>query len=88
MSRLVQKLTTTIIFTLAVFFAGCDTPVSQPAVGGTSVQIVNPANGAQLNVGDLVDVGSRVSDPGGASNFFLIVAGDNFDRKAFVRLHL
>ncbi len=73
MSRLAQKLTTTIIFTLAVFFAGCDMPVSQPAAGGPSVKIVTPVNGAQLNVGDLVDVGSRVSDPGGASKFFLIV---------------
>ncbi len=58
---------------MAVFIAACDGAEQQPGFGGPSVLIIAPEDGAVINTGDLVDIHSRISDPEGATDFFLVV---------------
>lgn len=62
-----------IVLFWATLFVGCNGAEAQPDLAASSVQIFAPADGAQLNVGDLLDVHTRVSDPEGGSHFSLIV---------------
>jgi len=79
MSHLVKNLPTRsviTIFALSLLVAGCNLPIVPDAGVGSSAKIVSPADGAQLGVGELIDIQSSISDPGGAGQVYLIVNGE------------
>lgn len=57
----------------AISLSGCNLPASMTGAGSGSVSIVLPLDGAQLNVGDFVDVKSLVDYPSGATSATLFV---------------
>ncbi|MFH1183440.1 MAG: hypothetical protein V1755_00165 [Chloroflexota bacterium] len=65
----------TLAIVVIALLAGCTLPSSPIQGGQQSVQIVQPPEGAQLNVGEAVSVVSSFSDPGGAKGVILEVNG-------------
>jgi len=65
----------TLAVVVIALLAGCTLPGSPGLGGQQSVQIVQPQEGAQFNVGEAVSVVSSFSDPGGARGVILEVNG-------------
>lgn len=61
---------------LMVFLTGCEFAPRQSDVGpSASLKMVEPTDGSQFKVGDLVQVRSQVNSPDGAISFDLLVNG-------------
>ncbi|NQU30320.1 MAG: hypothetical protein HQ525_06595 [Anaerolineae bacterium] len=67
------KIVVALVFTLLL--ASCTLPENASIDGTQSIQLVQPQDGAQFNVGEEVSVISTFSDPGGAQGVILEVNG-------------
>ena len=64
------------LFVFVLFVSGCNLPGSAPAASGLTTQIISPEDGAQLAVGEMVNIHTTIADSGGAAAASLLVNGE------------